>query len=88
MILFGYEIKRIKKVKRVVIISSVADETPSNFRLEGNGWGFNEAIFFEQKLKQWIYELQTIDGLPNLSAVQIVEVLRVFCDPLYKFEIE
>jgi hypothetical protein len=88
MKIFGYEIKKVRRVKRVVIIASAVDDTPANYRIEGDGWGFSESEFFAQRLKEWLFELNANPELPKLKASQVVVILKIFAAPLYEFVLE
>ncbi len=85
MKIFGYELKKIEKIKGFRIIQKELNL----FKIEpfGNGWGDFEKFESGEELTLLMNKLGDESKFPIMNIQQKVELLKLFL-PQYKFEIE
>lgn len=75
MKVFGYTVEKIKLVKEVIIIAN-ENGTFHSLYLNGNGWGFQEAIDVLKLLDARTNGL--INHCPHFKASDIFHIVRIF----------
>lgn len=86
MKIFGYEITKVKKVKKV-IIDTHTYKPRIVVRLEGDGWEFSDGTHFSPLIISHFENLSNTDHLPKMTTEQIVYIMKIFYKDFCEFEI-
>lgn len=86
MKIFGYEIKKIPKIKKVVI-DITAHPPRKEIRLEGDGWEYSDYTNFLPLVTSHFINLSNIEILPEMTVEQKVHILKIFYKDFCEFEI-
>lgn len=86
MKIFGYEIKKIEKVKKI-IIDTYTYHPRIDVRLEGDGWEFSDGTHFIPLITSHLNNLSYEDILPKMTIEQKVHIIKIFYKDFCEFEI-
>ncbi len=86
MKIFGYEISKVKKVKKVIF--DTRNYGPRIVvQLVGNGWEFSDHVEFLPLITSHLNDLTDTSQLPSLSLEQRVHIFKIFYNDFCEFEI-
>lgn len=86
MKIFGYEITKVRKVKKVVIDTRTF-KPRIEIRFDGDGWEFSDAFEFKPLITSHFNNLSDEDELPKMTTEQKVHILKIFYKDFCEFEI-
>lgn len=86
MKIFGYEITKVRKIKKVMIDTKTFAPR-SEIRLEGDGWMLSDQVEFLPLITSHFINLSNEDKLPKMTIEQKVHILRIFYKDFCEFEI-
>lgn len=86
MKIFGYEIKKIAKIKKV-IIDTKTYAPATDIRLEGDGWEFSDGTEFLPLITSHFNNLSNVEILPKKTIEQKVHIIKIFYKDFCEFEI-
>ena len=86
MKIFGYEITKVKKVKKV-IIDTQTYHPRIDIGLKGDGWSHSDTLAFHPLVTSHFENLSNTDHLPKMTIEQMVYILKIFYKDFCEFEI-
>lgn len=86
MKIFGYEITKVRKIKKV-IIDTQTYKPENEIRLGGDGRFISDGSEFLPLITSHFINLSNEDVLPKMTIEQKVHILRIFYKDFCEFEI-
>lgn len=86
MKIFGYEIKKIPKIKKV-ILNKTTYAPRIEITLNGDGWEFSDHVDFLPLITSHFNSLSDEHILPAMTNEQKVHIMKIFYKEICEFEV-